>query len=155
MGVHARAAALCVAMCDQLPAAGAVLWIVHFVFTAASLKHIIRVPFTSYFSNTNLFSIFCATVFLQHSGKCEGAVPAAAWSTMIADFQDLWPYAGPGAMQDDFIAWIFGKTKPQTNRILKNENQIFCCISVKNHSLQRSDSGKCWGFWPFCLQVCI
>lgn len=108
-----------------------------------------------YFSNTNLFSIFCATVFLQPSGKCEDAVPAAARSTVIADFQDLWPYAGPGAMQGDFIAWIFGKTNkkknPQQTEVWKMKIK-FSVVSLWRTTVCRDEI--MWNVGGFGLFAC-
>lgn len=50
---------------------------------------------------------------MQHSSKREGAVRAAAHSTVIVDFQDCWSYTGPDAMQGGFVTWMFFEGRKQ------------------------------------------
>lgn len=72
---------------------------------------------------------------MQHSSKHEGAVRAAAHSTVIADFQDCWSYTGPDAMQGGFVTWMLFEGRKQ--KILEDVSQIFCYNDVRNYSLQR------------------
>lgn len=86
---------------------------------------------------------------MQHSSKREGAVRAAAHSTVIADFQDCWSYTGPDAMQGGFVTWMLFEGRKQ--KILEDVSQIFCYNDVRNHSLQRCSVKLFFFFLTFFL----